>query len=109
MSNHDDDLALQALLTKAHIDRLQVKADWHHLKQGLTPEAIKANVVNTGANAFADMMPKANSVFHYLQKYPGLSLGIAKTLLRLTKVDNAIIRTVGLGVASWFIYNRFKK
>lgn len=109
MPKPDKDLALQALLAKAHVDRLQVKTDLHHLKEGLTPEAIKSGVVNAGAQAFAGAMPQANNAFRYLHRYPGLSLGIAKMLLRLTEADNVIIRTFGLGAASWFIYNRYKK
>lgn len=105
----DVPLEIQLLLAKAQLDRFQLKKACRQFQENLNVDTIKNNVVQAGAQAFTNILPSAPAVFDILQKYPSLSFSIAKTLLRIAGTKTGILKTLAIGVASWFIYNRFQK
>ncbi|MDY3330475.1 MAG: hypothetical protein SOX43_00765 [Pelistega sp.] len=109
MNKEQQQLQIQTLLLKAQLDRVQLKQATQQLQQNLKPATIKANIVSAGSQTFANVLPTVPAAFDFLQKYPGLSLSIAKGLMRLARTRSGIVRTIALGAASWFVYNRFQK
>lgn len=109
MNKEQQQLEVQTLLLKAQLDREQLKQATMQLQHSLKPETIKSNIVNAGSQTIANVMPSVPLAFDFLQRHPGLSLSIAKALMRLARTRSSVVRTLALGAASWFVYNRFQQ
>ncbi|AEP37076.1 hypothetical protein KUM_1055 [Taylorella asinigenitalis 14/45] len=104
----DNKAKLEALAVQANIDRRQVVNGFYKLRDNLDPEVIADYVMARGRNLVSSALPDASGAFSWLGRNPRISVGIAKGLLNLAKTKNRLLRTVALGVASWFISKRFK-
>lgn len=102
-------LQLQALVLNAQLERIQLKKDLQKLAQHASPEALSSRLVGAGSQALADVLPSMPTFFNFLRKYPGLSVSIAKTLLRTASSSNKWVAAIALGLSSWFVYHRFQE
>ncbi len=109
MNKEQHPLEMQALLLKAQLDRVQLKQATQRFQENLQPEVIKDAIVSAGSQKVAGLLPSVPAAFDLLQKYPGLSFSIAKSLMRVAQARSGLVKTLALGAASWFIYNRFQK
>ena len=107
--NPQRELEKQALMAKAAIERQTVYLQWQKLKSSSRPEALKSELVQFGTNKLVQAMPNASGLFALLEKYPYISLRVAKTLLSLSTSRHRLIKPIAIGLASWFIAKRFRK
>lgn len=105
----DEQLRLQTLLLRAQLERVQLKKDAYKLIQQVSPEHLSSRLVGAGSQALADVLPSMPTLFDILRKYPGLSVSVAKSLLRLASSPNKWVAMVALGLSSWFVYHRFQE
>ncbi len=103
------ELEKKALMAKAEIERQTVYLQWQKLKNSSRPEALKSELVQLGTDKLVQALPNAAGVFSLLEKYPYLSVRVAKTLLSLTTSRHRLIKPIAIGLASWFIAKRFSK
>lgn len=105
----DEQLRLQTLLLRAQLERTQLKRDAQRLAHHVSPEELSSRLVGAGSQALADVLPSMPTLFDLLRKYPGLSVSVAKSLLKLASSSNKWVATLALGLSSWFVYHRFQE
>ena len=107
--NPQRELEKQALMAKAAIERETARLQWQRVKQASRPEALKSELVQFGSDKLTQALPNASGLFSLLEKYPYISLRVAKSLLSLTTSRHRLLKPIAIGLASWFIANRFRK
>lgn len=98
----------EALIAKASLERKALHTQWQVVRETTRPAAVRSELVRLGTEKVYRALPDAAGAFSLLQRYPTLSVRLAKTLLAVATSSNRYVKPVALGLASWYIYKRFK-